>query len=160
MRRWADSYRNLTTSWLKITYTLRKECGIYVDFPHTMRFLYLLHRIEVDNSPHNLMWLVLSTLNIKWPIQGSSSTRSRLIGNIHIHWMISFGECTHVKIFAVSCKNTRGTWYLSQCVQGFNKILRYHGSPCCISRFFLESVVPHLVHRTIMSILPRINESQ
>ncbi len=42
-------------------YTLRKECnGYYVDFPHTLRFFYFPHRLEVENSSHNLMWLVRS----------------------------------------------------------------------------------------------------
>ncbi len=33
-----------------------------MDFPHALRFSYFPHRIEVDDSPHNLMWLVLIVL--------------------------------------------------------------------------------------------------
>ena len=41
--------------YLYLTYcTLKKKFWIHVDFPHTLRFLYFPHRIEVDNSPHEI----------------------------------------------------------------------------------------------------------
>ena len=43
-------------------FTLRKKCWNNVDFPHTLKFLYFPHRIQVENPSHNLMWLVLIVL--------------------------------------------------------------------------------------------------
>ncbi len=46
--------------------TLRKKCWNDVDFLHTLRFSYFLHRTEVDNSPHNNRHL---TDNVDYPPQ-------------------------------------------------------------------------------------------
>ena len=35
-----------------------------MDFPHALKFLYFPHKIGVENSFHNLMWLVLTVLSL------------------------------------------------------------------------------------------------
>ncbi len=58
-------------------YTLRKKCWIYVDFQHTMRFLYFPHRIEVDNLQQlwstSIKWFVLESVELQLAGKGNDS---------------------------------------------------------------------------------------
>ncbi len=93
---WEISKKTIASSWLLWRWTrmagqlwpkqikpctLRKKCWNYVDFPHTLKFLYFPHTIEVDCSSCNLMWLVLLKYNGDFPVQ----VRERYFRNINIY---------------------------------------------------------------------------
>ncbi len=97
------------------SYTLRKKCWNYVDFPHTLRFSYFPHMIEVDNSPHNLMWKV--HLEKKLSIVCGMSNACRSMWKIYIYTMISLSECN---MPTISKRKDKTSYYVCKITSNYN----------------------------------------